>query len=162
MQLHHYTECGLDNIYLANGFIEHETEYGKGVSVEDTNGLHEAISRMILSVSREMTGAEFRFLRLELDLSQRRLAELINANEQAVRRWEKSRNKAVKGAAERMLRVLYSTWVGNGDVKRMIEHLAELDAQPAPSRIVLQETATGWQAQGCITHGADLRENCCQ
>jgi DNA-binding transcriptional regulator YiaG len=145
--MYHYTECGLDNIYLANGFTIHETEYGEGVSIEDTEGLHEAISRGIIAAPREMTGAEFRFLRLELDLSQRRLGDLINADEQAVRRWEKYRNKPVKGAADRMLRVLYLSFVdGDGEVRRMIERLAELDAQPAPARVVLRETPEGWQS----------------
>jgi hypothetical protein len=35
MTLYHYQECGLDNVYLANGYREVETPYGPAVSVED-------------------------------------------------------------------------------------------------------------------------------
>lgn len=144
--MYHYTECGLDNVYLANGFKVHETEYGTGVSIENTQGLHEAIARDIVESPHEMTGAEFRFLRIELDLSQRRLGELLNADEQSVRRWEKARNKPVKGAAERMLRSYYLACVdGDGEIKRLIERLAELDSQPPRQKVVLRETPRGWE-----------------
>jgi DNA-binding transcriptional regulator YiaG len=148
--MYHYTDCGLDNIYLVDGYFEHETEYGRGVSIEDTAGLHKVIARQIVCAPREMTGAEFRFLRIELDLSQRRLAGLLNADEQAVRRWEKNRTKPIRGAAERMLRVLYLMYVDGKDVKQMIERLAELDTKPPLHRVVLRETAHGWRADdGC-------------
>lgn len=144
--MYHYTDCGLDNIFLVNGFVEHETEYGKGVSIEDMKGLHEAIAFGVIEAPRPMTGAEFRFLRLEMDISQRKLGELIGADEQAVRRWEKARSKPVKGAAERMLRVLYLSYTkGDGDIRRMIDRLAELDCQPAQAKVVYRETSRGWE-----------------
>jgi putative transcriptional regulator len=32
---YHYTECGLDNVYLENGFTVHKTAYGRGVSISE-------------------------------------------------------------------------------------------------------------------------------
>ena len=32
---YHYTACGLDNIYLFNGYELHQTEDGDGVSIRD-------------------------------------------------------------------------------------------------------------------------------
>jgi putative transcriptional regulator len=148
MTMLHYTDCGLDNVYLENGFHRHKNAHGEeGISIEDIDGLHQAIGRDLVESPSELTGAEFRFLRLELDLSQRRLADLINADEQAVRRWEKARTKPVKGSAERMTRVLYKACLnGNGDIKGLIERLAELDAQPS-RRLVLRETKCGWTSE---------------
>jgi putative transcriptional regulator len=59
----------------------------------------------------------------------------------------------VKGPAERMLRVLYLAYAdGNGDIRRMIDRLAELDAKLSPDRIILRETREGWiQDEGCAT-----------
>ena len=41
---YHYTECGLDYVYLVNGYTWHQTPYGRGVSIEDADGLHDAIA----------------------------------------------------------------------------------------------------------------------
>jgi putative transcriptional regulator len=42
---YHYTECGLDNIYLLNGFDPVETPRGKGVTIRNIDGLHRAIGK---------------------------------------------------------------------------------------------------------------------
>jgi putative transcriptional regulator len=100
LSLYHYTESGLDNILLVDGFTINETDYGKTVSIQETEDLHEQIGRGLVDSPAFITGAELRFLRLEMDLSQRQLAGLINVDEQAVRRWEKARDKGVRGAAK--------------------------------------------------------------
>ena len=38
--VYHYTESGLNNVFLENGVSIHEAVYGKGVSIMDTDGLH--------------------------------------------------------------------------------------------------------------------------
>ena len=38
-----YTACGLDDVYLVNGYEIHRTPEGEGVSVNDVDGLHLAI-----------------------------------------------------------------------------------------------------------------------
>lgn len=40
---YHYTECGLSNVYLVNGFNVIETPEGKAVSVNDVEELHKAL-----------------------------------------------------------------------------------------------------------------------
>ena len=39
----HYKMCGLDNIYLRNGYNLEQTDYGEAVSVRDADELHSAI-----------------------------------------------------------------------------------------------------------------------
>ena len=36
----HYTSCGLQNIWLKNGYEVIETAYGKATSIHDVEGLH--------------------------------------------------------------------------------------------------------------------------
>jgi len=74
-QLYHYTESGLDNIYLEGGVSFHKTVYGKGVSIADTEGLHKAIGRWLIQLPKPLNGAELRFLRLEMETTQKDLAE---------------------------------------------------------------------------------------
>jgi DNA-binding transcriptional regulator YiaG len=127
---HHYTESGLDNIYLENGFHIHDTPYGKGVSIQDTEGLHKAIGKWLIAQPKPINGAELRFIRLEMESTQRDLAGIIGATEQTFRLWEKNRKKKIPGTADRLIRALYSEYIGgDGKIRRMLETLAELDQQ---------------------------------
>jgi len=123
-----YTESGLDNVYLENGFTIHETKYGEGVSIQDTAGLHRVIGLWLVELPKPLNGAELRFLRIEMDLSQKHLATIIGSTEQTVRRWEKARNRPIQGTADRMMRALYTEYVGgDGSVRRVVDRLAELN-----------------------------------
>lgn len=144
---YHYTESGLDYVYLVNGYQIHETPYGKGVSIQDTDGLHKLIARLVVSTPKALTGAELRFLRVEMDLSQRNLAAIIGTEEQNVFRWEKSRKKEIPGPADRLLRGLYSEYAGgDGSIRRMCERLSDLDQIESPVLKVV-DTEHGWDVE---------------
>lgn len=128
MTTYHYTESGLDNVYLLDGYTIHKTPYGKGVSIQNTDGLHKAIGKWLIAQPRPLNGAELRFIRIEMELTQRALAGIIGTEEQTLRLWEKNRGKFVPGAAERLLRAIYSEFLGQDvHIKRMLEKLADLD-----------------------------------
>lgn len=55
---YHYTECGLKNVYLLNGFNTIETPQGKAVSIHDIFGLHRAIGILIITTQKDLTGDE--------------------------------------------------------------------------------------------------------
>jgi putative transcriptional regulator len=125
---YHYTESGLDDVYLLDGYTIHETPYGKGVSIQNTDGLHKAIGKWLIAQPRPLNGAELRFIRTEMELTQRALAGIIGAEEQTLRLWEKNRKKFMPSTAERLLRAIYSEFLGNNvHIKRMLEKLADLD-----------------------------------
>ena len=42
--LHHFTICGLNNVWLVNGYREKYTKYGKSTSYEDIGQLEKLIS----------------------------------------------------------------------------------------------------------------------
>ncbi len=67
-------------------------------------------------------------LRTEMELTRRDLAGIIGATEQTLRLWERNRAKHFPGTADRLLRALYSEFLG-GDVhiRKMLEKLADLD-----------------------------------
>lgn len=146
--MHHYVESGLDNIYLVNGFRHADTPYGKGLSIHNVEALHKVIGQSIVDEPRAINGAELRFIRVEMDLTQARLASLLGTEEQTLRRWEKARTKAVPGPADRMLRALYREYSGNdGNVRRMVERLAGLDAESPVRRMRFKETRKGWRPE---------------
>ena len=127
--MYHYTDCGLDNVWLANGVEEHDTAYGKGTSIHDVGGLHIAIGMSIINEPNRIKGDELRFLRIEMDMTQRDLGECLGSDEQCVRRWEKDNNKEIpNGPADRLLRILYNDFVnGDGAIKAIVDRLSELN-----------------------------------
>jgi putative transcriptional regulator len=142
---YHYKESGLDNVFLENGFKIHKTKYGKGVSIENTEGLHRVLGRWLIELPKPLIGAELRFLRLEMELTQNRLAAIIGSTEQNVRRWEKARKRPIPGMADHHIRALYSEYSGgDGSLRRMVDRLAELD-QIDRATAHLRETKRGWQ-----------------
>ncbi|MCY0149975.1 helix-turn-helix domain-containing protein [Hoeflea sp. G2-23] len=147
---YHYSESGLDNVWLENGYTKHETPYGDGISIDDTEGLHKAIGNWLVNLPKPFNGAELRFIRLEMELTQRDLAEILGVDEQAVRRWEKSRDKKFHGAADRLLRAIYTEHLHKtGSVRRMVERLSTAN-QAETIDIHFQETADGWKPRGCL------------
>src|ERR1700730_4901525 len=44
-QPYQYTQCGLDDVYILNGYKRRQTPYGSGITVENVEGLHEAIAQ---------------------------------------------------------------------------------------------------------------------
>lgn len=143
--MYHYTESGLRNIFLVNGFKQHKTAHGKGIAFDNIEGLHREIGRHLCAYRPRLTGAEFRFLRHELDLSQAALAALLGNNEQAVALWEKGKVK-VPAWADRLMRALYREHMGeNVQIRKMIETVASLETKtPQPTRFEARETAKGW------------------
>lgn len=144
--MHHYTESGLENVFLSNGYELIDTPHGRAVAVHNVEGLHREIGRWLVELPKRLTGAELRFLRTELDVSQKRLGELLGSNEQAVKRWEKARSRPIPGTADRLVRVLYVEFAlgRSGTLRSMIERLAGLDEIEVPQKAALEATNDNW------------------
>ena len=146
---YHYTECGLDNIYLVNGFDYVETPRGRAVQVKDGHGLHRAIGIMLLEEKKDLSGKEFRFFRHEIGQTQQTLAELIGVNVQSIARWEKGKTKApIDRPAQRLLRLIYAQQInGNQEIIHALKMLSDLDELFAEDDedVVFEDTSDGWQ-----------------
>lgn len=140
--MYHYTESGLQNVYLSNGYKTRATDGGLAVAIADAQGLHVAIGRHIASRGH-MTGAEFRFLRKELDLSQTRFALWVGASEESVSLWER-RGRVPKSACRFMQAIYLEKLDGNVSITAMVERLANLDREEA-ERMVFEDTQSGWK-----------------
>lgn len=143
-QAYHYTDSGLDDIWLVNGFQVKETPYGQGIAIEDIDGLHTAIGIRLATGSRRLTGKEIRFLRHEMDLSQHALGQLLGVDAQAVARWEK--NQPGNPPAERLIRALYLESVGKtSNVSDLMERLAATDTNLDSESMHLELSDHEWQ-----------------
>ena len=135
---YHYTESGLDIVYLLNGY---EIVKGIGVKIQDVDGLHASIGRWITENKKKLSGSEFRFLRTELLMSQAALAQLLHVKELTVARWEKGQTK-IPVTADATIRALYQEHInGNQKISDILRLIADLE-----DRIdkIMMEHDVGW------------------
>ena len=99
----HYTACGLDNVWLVNGYKVKTTRHGNAVAVNDVDGLHKLLAQTLIEKSSRLSGKEFRFLRTQLGLSQEALGAMLDFSENAVSLWE--RKDTVPAACDQWLRM---------------------------------------------------------
>jgi len=87
---YHYKACGLDDVYLLNGYELVETSYGKGVQIENIEALHKVIAMHLVMMQNPLKPKEFRFLRKQLNRTQKELGDLMKITDQTVARYEKA------------------------------------------------------------------------
>lgn len=135
-----YRECGLDNVYLQNGF----EIVGNKVSIKNIEDLHDAIGRFLVEHKKDLTGKELRFLRHEMLMSQATLAYFLGVGWQSVNRWENGRTRFPK-AAEALMRLLYREHRNEGSgIKKSLKTIADLEDQLS-RKLTMSKTPKGWQ-----------------
>jgi DNA-binding transcriptional regulator YiaG len=132
-----YTACGLDSVYLLNGYKLYQLEDGEGVSVRDLEGLHRAIGRNLATQSELLKPKELRWFRMHLDLTQDKLAELLGCDSETVARWEKEEGTASERNAL-LIRLLYLDHI---DDTAGFQALLERLKKPAPEE---PDTPDSW------------------
>lgn len=143
--MYHYTECGLENVWLENGYKVKKTAYGKAVSVEDAEGLYELLAMDLSNKAGRLTGKEFRFLRTMLLLSQPSFARMQGVSEQAVSLWE--RTGKVPVPADAMIRMLaLEKLSGDGKMSEVIARINTVE-RLVNQRIVASERRRKWSSK---------------
>lgn len=143
MKGYHYTTCGLDDVYLLNGFEVQKFGGQEAVAIHDIDGLHRVIALTLVQQEARITGKEFRFLRIELDLSQKALGIWFDLTDQAIARWEKK--DAVPPWADAVIRALYVESLGeDSKVGQVLEMLAQVDRAIHRGDICVEESDEGW------------------
>ncbi len=143
--LHHYKACGLDNVWLVNGFEVRNSRYGETISYFDIDGLHAAIGRTIAGDNAPLAAKEFRFLRREMDLTQKLVSAYLGVTELTVGRWERGEVK-ITGPAAAALRTLYLGFCEHGAIKEAVGRLAQLDKTlETPGQRIFSVHADNWR-----------------
>jgi len=153
--MYHYTDGGLRNVWLANGYEITQTPYGKGVSFHNLEGLTRSIGKALTRKSSPLTGAEFRYIRSAgMLLSQPALGKLMGVDGQSVARWEKT--SKVPLWADKLVRLLYTAQV-NGDepIAKAVERIKTV-VRLIKQKIVVRESRGQWrpslQDDDLVTH----------
>lgn len=145
--MYHYTECGLSYVYLVNGFQVETTDDEEYISIEDMDGLHSLIADVITRKKHAMSGEEVKFLRLEMAMSQKSLADLLGVNDQTVARWEKGHNP-IGRTEDATMRMLYmESRDKESKLRFMLELLSDCDAIEAQQRLEVRSENSRWVAE---------------
>ncbi len=124
--LFHYTSCGLDNIYLKDGYVISKDE--EHYAIERLEELHDCIARTLIEGKHDLSGRELRFLRKELYLTQSQVAKMMGVDVQSVARWEKGKSKNT--IADRFVRTLYLSMKypqENQKIQMLLNSISDLD-----------------------------------
>ena len=153
--MYHYTDGGLRNVWLANGYEITQTPYGEGVSFHNLDGLTRSICMALTRKASPLTGAEFRYIRSAgMLLSQPALGKLMGVDGQSVARWEKT--SKVPLWADKLVRLLYAAQV-NGDepIAKAVERIKTVE-RLIKQKIVVRESRGQWrpslQDDDVVTH----------
>lgn len=153
---HRYQGSGLDEIWLLNGYQSRPSPHGETVAIEHLAGLHTAIAMHIATSSTPLDPKQFRFLRKELDVSQRHLANLFGIDEQTVSLWERGQ-LPVPRYADVLLRGLAREFLtGKAGIAALLQQCKALGHLPsaAGNRIELRLTRGTWRVATPAPPGA--------
>jgi DNA-binding transcriptional regulator YiaG len=144
---HHYKACGLDDVYLYNGFTVEETDYGRGVTVHNSEALHRAIATYLISDHKPLSAREFRFLRKQMEFTQEQVARRLQVDVQTIARYEKDR-AAIPGAVDAVMRILYAVHLVPEDKRLdvMTDVMNDLEDRVSRSKgaMYFRQTVSGW------------------
>jgi len=144
--MYSYDTCGLDNVYLLNGYEETETSEGKATSIHDLDGLHQAMAESIVELGRPLEGPEFKFLRVEMDLSQKSVGRIFDKTDQAVAKWEKG-TTGIPLMADASMRQIYMESLGkDSKLRELLSALNELDRSQQQHEMRFEDTDEGWKS----------------
>jgi len=143
MKEYHYTDSGLDSVYLVNGYEFVKSPRGEGIRIRNVDGLHRAIGMTLVKLSRPLAGQEIRFLRKEMLMSQQMLGDLLDVRELTVARWEKDQTP-VPRAADAALRKLYEGCADTRDTSlmKLLRQIAD-NEDKAAQRIEMKRSDRG-------------------
>jgi putative transcriptional regulator len=149
---YHYRDCGLENIWIEGGYEEVDSPYGPGVAITDMDGLHRCIAECLVQKQGPLTGAEFRFLRTELDLSQLAMGALCGRGERTVRGWE-TEDEPVEEPANTIIRHVYQQRFNPSasfeELSKLIQQFQMVDKKLHELRFKIKAAEDGWKAVEC-------------
>ncbi|MCY4129126.1 MAG: helix-turn-helix domain-containing protein [Gammaproteobacteria bacterium] len=127
---YHYTECGLPNVWIQGAHAVDDAGE-ETIRIPNIRGLHRLIANAIVECDGRLTGAEMRFLRSEMGMTQTALARLVHRTRLTLSRWEREES-AVDGAADALIRIFatYRLGLESVDENELEEISARCIAKP--------------------------------
>ena len=128
-QRYHYTECGLDNIYLENIDVRVCQACGqRSPIIPRITELHATIGQAVALQNQPLSNKEVRFLRQHLGLKAKEWAAYLHVDTATLSRWENG-GQSIGVQADALIRLMYFVL------------LSETSGRPIPERVAEQIAA---------------------
>ncbi len=145
-----YPESGIPDLWL-RGIKVYRCRKCGGEYPEFPNPrrLHRWIADWLAQQLLPLRGSECRFLRKQMALSTKELAELMGVRRESVTRWETDA-EAIGAPSERLIRLIYGVWCAPDNGKQLPPHLRQIrDAlrsierrrERRPTKVILSPAA---------------------
>lgn len=141
--MYHYTDCGLPNVWLKNGYNVSQTAYGEAVAIDGADDLHNMLAIHLTGKTGRLSGKEFRFLRVLLCLSQQGFASMQGVSEQSVSLWERT-GKLPKPADATIRMLVLEKLDGDGKMSKIIDRINTVE-RILNQQIVATERRRKWR-----------------
>jgi putative zinc finger/helix-turn-helix YgiT family protein len=139
---HRYTITASWAITLENVEFHRCTTCGYfEVSIDRSEALHRTIAAVVIRKSARLSGSELTFLRRQLDLNGRELAQVLGVRSESVSRWERGR-EPIGPTVDRLVRALVALKLG-GDEPFPVEVLGGIAGDAEPLRLVITTSPKG-------------------
>ena len=104
---YHYKESGLDNVFL-HGIIQYKCNHcdEEAPEIPNLKELHLLIGKSIICRNEYLSSREIIYLRKELGLKSKEMAELLSVTPQEYSKWENSKD-IISSGCDKHLRLLY-------------------------------------------------------
>lgn len=143
---YHYVESGLSDVHL-HGLVQYRCLKCGEVAVEipKIKALHRLIARDIICKQEMLSGAEVRFLRKELGMKGKEVAEILAIEPETYSRWENGK-QSVAPCHDRQLRLIYilnaseeEGKIIHRNIRNMLKKMAVLPPSSTKIDVVPQE-----------------------
>lgn len=140
----HYVACGLPNVWLENGYRETTLVDGStAFSIDDIKDLHVAIGRSLTQKEGILSGDEFRFIRSELRMSRRTMAEVVGMSPETIKKWESGENPIPKTADVAVRGLFLESLKEVSTVKGLLELINHIEKKQQ-QELRFKDTDHGW------------------
>jgi putative transcriptional regulator len=148
----HYRACGLDHVYLLNGFKPEVVDGEEYLTIADMDDLWKAIGLHLVKTRKELARKDIRFLRHHMNLTQAELGAQMRVADQTVARWEKGITP-LPGPEDMLLRVLFlgskiSQPEGGAvlqEIVKLAEEIREHDDEPTAKPVAFEHGKKKWK-----------------
>lgn len=145
-----YPESGISHLYLKGITVYRCRKCGAEYpEFPNPRRLHRGIADWLTQKLFPLTGPEFRFVRKQMGLSTRELAEIMGVRRESVTRWE-TEAEPIGPTSDRLIRLIYGVWSSPEDAGKLPPHLQRIRAALAsiqrtrerrPAKVILSPAA---------------------
>ncbi|MBI5194837.1 MAG: helix-turn-helix domain-containing protein [Nitrospirae bacterium] len=137
--LHHYTESGLDNVFLETDV--YKCKCGEVIpNIPNIYGLHGLIAKDLVRKDSPLTGNELKFLRKQMNLKANELAQILSVHKVTVSRWENEAEKISIGY-DKLIRFLYTQMLQEkcNNIVKIVADIKEIRSGAKREKIVIPQ-----------------------